>query len=66
MAAGLTATVLLDLLLIPSFGAVGAAIASAVAYTTTALALVLFFRRVERSSRPSGLDEAVLASADVH
>jgi O-antigen/teichoic acid export membrane protein len=65
MAGGLAATVLLDLLLIPSFGAVGAAIASAVAYTTTALALLWFFWRVQRSRRPSGLDPAVLARADV-
>jgi O-antigen/teichoic acid export membrane protein len=43
MGAGLAATVLLDVLLIPSFGATGAAIASAVAYTTSALALVGFF-----------------------
>jgi O-antigen/teichoic acid export membrane protein len=43
MAAGLGATVLLDLLLIPSFGATGAAVASAVAYLTSTLALVYFF-----------------------
>lgn len=48
MAAGLGATVLLDLLLIPRFGATGAAIASAVAYATSALALVCFFWWVAR------------------
>ena len=63
MAAGLAVTVLLDLLLIPRFEAVGAAIASAVAYTTTGLALMWFFWWVNRS-RPSGLDEPALASAD--
>jgi Na+-driven multidrug efflux pump len=48
MAAGLAATVLLDLLLIPRFGATGAAIASAVAYLTSALALLYFFWWVAR------------------
>jgi len=43
MAAGLAVTVLLDLLLIPPFGASGAAVASAVAYATGTLALVCFF-----------------------
>jgi O-antigen/teichoic acid export membrane protein len=51
MAAGLAATVVLDLLLIPRFEAVGAAIASAVAYSITALALIWFFRRVGRFDR---------------
>jgi O-antigen/teichoic acid export membrane protein len=41
--AGLVVTVVLDILLIPSLGATGAAIASAAAYATTQLALVLFF-----------------------
>jgi O-antigen/teichoic acid export membrane protein len=66
MAAGLAMTVLLDLLLIPRFEAVGAAIASAVAYTTTAFALVTFFWWVSRSSRRSALDQPALASADMH
>ncbi|MBX5468892.1 MAG: polysaccharide biosynthesis C-terminal domain-containing protein [Thermoleophilaceae bacterium] len=48
MAAGLVATVLLDLLLIPPFGAVGAAAASAVAYTTSTLVLIWLFARVTR------------------
>jgi O-antigen/teichoic acid export membrane protein len=50
MGAGLTVTVVLDLILIPPFGAIGAAIASAVAYTTTAVALLWFFWRVERTT----------------
>jgi O-antigen/teichoic acid export membrane protein len=46
MAVGLAATVLLDLLLIPPFGASGAAVASAVAYVATTLALIWFYWRV--------------------
>ena len=43
MGAGLVVTVALDLLLIPSFGVTGAAIASAIAYLTTTAALSIFF-----------------------
>jgi O-antigen/teichoic acid export membrane protein len=64
MGAGLVVTVSLDLLLIPPFGAVGAAVASAAAYSTTAVALILFFWRVERPLRPAGLDGPALARAD--
>jgi O-antigen/teichoic acid export membrane protein len=49
MAAGLAVTVVLDLLLIPAYGASGAAIASAVAYLTSTLTLVYFFWRINRS-----------------
>jgi O-antigen/teichoic acid export membrane protein len=49
--AGLAVTVVLDLLLIPPFEGVGAAIASAVAYLTSALALVAFFWRLGRPQR---------------
>lgn len=48
MAAGLVVTVALDLALIPAHEAVGAAIASALAYTTTSVALISFFWWVER------------------
>jgi len=65
MAAGLAATVILDLLLIPRFEAVGAAIASAIAYTTTTAALIWFFWRVGRSGRAAAVDEGALARADV-
>jgi O-antigen/teichoic acid export membrane protein len=51
MAAGLAVTVVLDVLLIPPFGAIGAATGSAVAYATSALALVAFFRWVNRPER---------------
>jgi O-antigen/teichoic acid export membrane protein len=47
MAVGLVGTLALDLLLIPSFEATGAAVASAVAYLAASLALVWFFRRAE-------------------
>jgi len=49
MGAGLVVTVVLDLLLIPELGASGAAIASAVAYVTSTLALLGFFWKVDRS-----------------
>jgi Na+-driven multidrug efflux pump len=63
MAVGLAVTVVLDVVLIPPFGAVGAAIASAVAYATSALALVAFFRWLNRPERaleprPEGIKAA--------
>jgi O-antigen/teichoic acid export membrane protein len=67
MAAGLAVTVALDLLLIPRFEATGAAIASAVAYTMTGLALLGFFWWIERSRRARTVDEPAepaFASAD--
>jgi O-antigen/teichoic acid export membrane protein len=57
MAAGLVVTVALDLLLIPRFGAVGAAIASAAAYATVAVALAWMFLRPQPERRR---DEPVL------
>jgi O-antigen/teichoic acid export membrane protein len=50
MGAGLGVTVVLDLLLIPAYGASGAAIASAVAYLTSTLTLVYFFWKLNRST----------------
>ncbi|MQY06913.1 oligosaccharide flippase family protein [Actinomadura macrotermitis] len=47
-AAGLTVTIALDLALIPRFGATGAAVASALSYSTTTVALLLFFTRLKR------------------
>jgi O-antigen/teichoic acid export membrane protein len=52
MGIGLVFTVILDALLIPSMGATGAAIASAVAYTATTVALLVFFTSVNRSRAP--------------
>ena len=51
MAVGVLVTVTLDLVLIPSHGAVGAAIASAVAYLTTTAALLVAFRLLAREGR---------------
>jgi len=62
MAVGLGATVLLDLLLIPRYGALGAAIASAVAYTAATLTLVSFFWWVGRPASAAGKGEPVLGS----
>jgi O-antigen/teichoic acid export membrane protein len=45
MAAGLVATVVLDILLIPHFAATGAAVASATAYVVTTAALLLLAAR---------------------
>jgi O-antigen/teichoic acid export membrane protein len=58
MGAGLVVTVGLDLLLIPAFGATGAAVASATAYLTTTFALVWFFWRVTRSGPTPALRKA--------
>jgi O-antigen/teichoic acid export membrane protein len=59
MGAGLTATVVLDLLLIPPFGATGAATASAGAYITSTLALVWFFWRLGRTPAAPAWQESV-------
>lgn len=53
MGAGLAVTVVLDVLLIPRFSETGAAVASALAYTTTGLVLIGFFWSLERSLRPA-------------
>jgi O-antigen/teichoic acid export membrane protein len=53
MAAGLAVTVVLDVLLIPSYEATGAAIASAVAYTVTTATLMWSFWRLQQSRRAS-------------
>ena len=49
---GVTVTIVLDLILIPRLGAVGAAIASSTAYLTTTLALIAWYRHVTRSTSP--------------
>jgi lipopolysaccharide/colanic/teichoic acid biosynthesis glycosyltransferase len=51
--AGVTVTVALDVLLIPRYGAVGAAIASSIAYLTTTLCLVLWYRHVAGRPAPA-------------
>jgi Na+-driven multidrug efflux pump len=44
MGAGVVLTVVLDLLLVPGWGATGAAIASTAAYIVTTVTLLLVFR----------------------
>lgn len=56
MGSGVVVTVALDLLLIPRFGAVGAAVASSAAYVSSTMALLLFFRHLTRSSNRSPED----------
>lgn len=64
IAVGLVATLALDILLIPPFGAEGAAVASAVAYTTSTLALVWFFLRAGGPKRGGAWEDRPLPSAD--
>lgn len=64
MGAGLAVTLILDVLLIPRYGAVGAATASAIAYVTSTLALVWFFRRVSRSLPTAAWEKSELVGAD--
>jgi O-antigen/teichoic acid export membrane protein len=51
MGAGVLVTVVLDLVLIPRFGAIGAAAASSAAYVSSTAVLAVFFFRLTRSSR---------------
>jgi len=63
MAFGLAVTVVLDFLLIPRYESLGAAIASAIAYVTTTLALVALFWWAGRPKR-TALEDARLSNAD--
>jgi O-antigen/teichoic acid export membrane protein len=65
MGAGLTVTLVLDLVLIPPYGATGAAIASAAAYITTQFTLLWFFFALRRSrgAGPDWAEKAVGANA---
>lgn len=56
---GLIVTLVLDVILIPRLGAVGAAIASTAAYLTTTLMLVAWYRHVTRSTPPPGFAQPV-------
>lgn len=64
MAAGLVVTISLDLVLIPPYGATGAAIASAAAYLISTFALVSFYVRLARARR-SPAWTPTLTEADV-
>jgi O-antigen/teichoic acid export membrane protein len=63
MGVGLAATLALDFVLIPPYGATGAAVASAVAYVTSAVALVGFFWWMTRAKEPLTSGPSI-ASAD--
>jgi O-antigen/teichoic acid export membrane protein len=64
MAAGLLVTVALDVILIPRYGATGAAAASAVAYVTSTVALVWFYWRVGRAVPARNWEASTMSSAD--
>jgi peptidoglycan biosynthesis protein MviN/MurJ (putative lipid II flippase) len=64
MAAGLAVTVVLDVALIPPYGATGAAIASAVAYVTSTLALIWFYFWLGRTEPMHTWKASKLSEAD--
>ena len=53
MGLGATVTVILDLILIPKYGAIGGAITSAITYATTTCALTYIAYRVARRTHPT-------------
>jgi O-antigen/teichoic acid export membrane protein len=63
MGAGVVVTVLLDVLLIPRFQAVGAAVASSSAYITTTVVLLLVFWALTRSQRAAPVRESAVREA---
>ncbi len=63
MLVGLTTTVVLDVVLIPPFGATGAAVASAVAYTATQLTLLCFFAWVRQTSSSAAWERTPVRSS---
>ncbi len=63
MLVGLTTTVVLDVVLIPAFGATGAAVASAVAYTATQLTLLCFFAWVRQTSSSAAWERTPVRSS---
>jgi O-antigen/teichoic acid export membrane protein len=63
MLAGLSLTVVLDLILIPPFGATGAAVASAAAYATTQMTLLWFFWWVRRAKPPAAWEKTPVGSS---
>jgi O-antigen/teichoic acid export membrane protein len=62
MASGLVATVLLDILLIPRYGAIGASVASAVSSFSATVTLVGFFWWLRRPVPAARKGEAVFAT----
>jgi len=61
--AGLALTVALDIVLIPPFGATGAAVASAVAYFTTQVTLLGFFAWVRQTATPPAWERTPVRSS---
>ena len=61
---GLIVTVVLDVILIPRLGAVGAAIASSAAYLTTTITLVAWYRHVTRSTPYRKVPQPVIEGLD--
>jgi O-antigen/teichoic acid export membrane protein len=66
MAAGLVMTVTLDILLIPRFGVIGAASASAVSYTTSTLTLVFFYARVKNRLKSAPIHDDLYEEDAAH
>ena len=64
MGAGLAVTIALDLLLIPHLEAVGAAIASAVAYATASITLIAIFSRPGVASVARSLKTGPISRAE--
>jgi O-antigen/teichoic acid export membrane protein len=64
MASGLAMTIALDLVLIPRYGATGAAVASAAAYGTASLVLIWIFSRVGRAKPRALLRTGTLTRAE--
>jgi O-antigen/teichoic acid export membrane protein len=64
MGVGLAVTVILDVALIPPYGATGAAIASAVAYVTSTLALIWFYFWLGRTEPVHTWTASKLSEAD--
>ena len=58
--AGVVVTLVLDVILIPRYGAVGAAAASSAAYLTTTVSLVLWYRHVTRTISSGGSPAPVI------
>jgi lipopolysaccharide/colanic/teichoic acid biosynthesis glycosyltransferase len=57
---GLIVTLVLDVVLIPRLGAIGAAIASSAAYLTTTFTLVVWYRHVTRSTATPNIPPLVI------
>jgi lipopolysaccharide/colanic/teichoic acid biosynthesis glycosyltransferase/O-antigen/teichoic acid export membrane protein len=58
MGVGATITVVLDIILIPRYGAMGGAVTSAITYLASTITLTFLASRVARSARPAGAGPA--------